>query len=81
MIVTPPNLSLRGQVVAKAGEEQDALAILRDLWDPETNPNGYVSLGIAENVGIVSLSIRQPPNSTQSLMHDELQEFINSSVR
>lgn len=32
-----------------------------DLWDPDTNPDGYVSLGLAEN----------------ALMHEELKAFIN----
>jgi aspartate/methionine/tyrosine aminotransferase len=36
--------------------------ITNDLWDPNTNPDGYVSLGLAEN----------------SLMHDELLGFLNS---
>lgn len=26
--------------------------VLNDLWDPETNPEGIVNLGLAENVGI-----------------------------
>ncbi|RMD43003.1 hypothetical protein DV735_g2086, partial [Chaetothyriales sp. CBS 134920] len=40
------------------------LYMVRDLWDPEENPDGYVSLGVAEN----------------ALMHTELTEYINSNV-
>lgn len=36
--------------------------IITDLWDPNANPNGYVSLGVAEN----------------NLMHDHLRDFLNS---
>ena len=46
----PAQLSSRGQAAAKAGEQMNGLDILRNLWDPDTNPAGYVSLGIAENV-------------------------------
>jgi aspartate/methionine/tyrosine aminotransferase len=38
--------------------------ILKDLWHPETNPGGYVSLGLAEN----------------SLMHDTLREHLSGNV-
>ncbi|OJJ03415.1 hypothetical protein ASPVEDRAFT_63137 [Aspergillus versicolor CBS 583.65] len=39
--------------------------VLKDLWDPESNPNGTVNLGLAEN----------------SLTHTELKEYINSKPR
>lgn len=26
------------------------LDVLRDLWDPELNPNGIINLGLVENV-------------------------------
>lgn len=38
--------------------------ILKDLWHPESNPGGYVSLGLAEN----------------SLMHDTLREHLSNNV-
>lgn len=38
--------------------------ILKDLWHPESNPGGYVSLGLAEN----------------SLMHDTLREHLSGNV-
>ncbi|OAL54267.1 1-aminocyclopropane-1-carboxylate synthase [Pyrenochaeta sp. DS3sAY3a] len=39
--------------------------VLDDLWDPESNPDGIVNLGLAEN----------------SLMQLELNEFLNSNFR
>jgi 1-aminocyclopropane-1-carboxylate synthase len=36
--------------------------VLSDQWDPKINPNGYVSIGVAEN----------------RLMHDELHNYITS---
>lgn len=35
--------------------------IISNLWHPKTNPDGYVSLGVAEN----------------ALMHNELRDFLN----
>ena len=43
-------LSQRAQAVAKAAEGLAMFEILKNLWDPETNPDGIVSLGVAENV-------------------------------
>jgi aspartate/methionine/tyrosine aminotransferase len=36
--------------------------VLNDLWDPRSNPSGFVSLGVAEN----------------ALMHNELAAYINN---
>lgn len=36
--------------------------VIPNLWDPDSNPDGYVSLGVAEN----------------SLMHNELTTYINT---
>lgn len=36
--------------------------IISNLWHPESNPDGYVSLGLAEN----------------ALMHNELRDYLNS---
>ncbi|KAF9877983.1 hypothetical protein CkaCkLH20_04559 [Colletotrichum karsti] len=57
-------LSARGQEAAKPNDGLLLWAIVRDLWNPSTNPNGYVSLGIAEN----------------SLMHDRLSEHIHKNL-
>lgn len=37
-------------------------SVLSKLWDPATNPEGFVSLGVAEN----------------SLMHEELRDFLST---
>ncbi|KAE8167720.1 pyridoxal phosphate-dependent transferase [Aspergillus tamarii] len=41
--------------------------VLKDLWHPQDNPNGFVNLGVAEN----------------TLMHGELQDFVrrNTNIR
>jgi aspartate/methionine/tyrosine aminotransferase len=39
--------------------------IISNLWDAETNPDGYVSVGVAEN----------------ALLHDTLLEYIHSHIR
>lgn len=44
------NLSTRGEVFASPAYRMPLTDILSDLWHPETNPGGYVSLGVAENV-------------------------------
>ncbi|XEU96143.1 hypothetical protein FSHL1_001428 [Fusarium sambucinum] len=49
MTASHANLSTRGEVFASPAYRQPLLDILCDLWHPETNRSGYVSLGIAEN--------------------------------
>ncbi|KAI9933168.1 hypothetical protein MW887_007639 [Aspergillus wentii] len=39
------------------------LDVLSNLWDPKSNPDGIVNLGLAEN----------------TLMHDEMERFINTN--
>ncbi|KAI1050802.1 hypothetical protein LB507_009313 [Fusarium sp. FIESC RH6] len=56
-------LSTRGQVFASPEYRMPLLNILCDLWHPETNPDGYVSLGIAEN----------------TLMHEELMQHMTDN--
>ncbi|KAK5084216.1 hypothetical protein LTR05_005292 [Lithohypha guttulata] len=58
-------LSKRGQEWADMSGDLLIWKIIRDLWDPETNPGGYVSLGVAEN----------------SLMHEELTKFIHENTK
>lgn len=44
-------LSDRGAELSAAGGRVETFkAILNDLYDPDTNPGGYVNIGIAENV-------------------------------
>ncbi|KAK7181858.1 hypothetical protein DPSP01_002446 [Paraphaeosphaeria sporulosa] len=61
--MTESLLSSRGQKELTDGaDEHQVWEVSANQWDPETNPNGYVSLGIAEN----------------SLSHDELAEFLRN---
>ncbi|KAE8140916.1 pyridoxal phosphate-dependent transferase [Aspergillus pseudotamarii] len=57
-------LSTRAQEAVVAETKNPLLDILADLWHPESNPNGFFSVGIAENV----------------LMHDVLLEYINKQL-
>ena len=56
-------LSERGNVSAAPAKKQLIFDIINNLWHPETNPDGYVSLGVAEN----------------ALMHEEMAQFIKKS--
>jgi aspartate/methionine/tyrosine aminotransferase len=58
-------LSRRGQHFVEEAGGQLIWTVIKDLWHPESNPNGYVSLGVAEN----------------SLMHEELSKYINDHVK
>lgn len=59
------SLSKRGQNWAAGGAELLIWKVLKDLWDPSDNPNGYVSLGVAEN----------------ALMHSELSKYIKENIQ
>ena len=44
-------LSHRGEKAqARYAQMAPLFDIMKDLWDPETNPDGFISLGVAENV-------------------------------
>ncbi|KAJ5169913.1 uncharacterized protein N7500_002696 [Penicillium coprophilum] len=57
------NLSDRGEVFAEPKSKIPLLDVVCDLRDPETNPGGYVSLGVAEN----------------TLMHEEIIEHMTKN--
>ena len=42
-------LSRRGHSYA-TGTKMTLEQVINDLWDPKDNPDGFVSLGVAENV-------------------------------
>lgn len=46
-------LSARGKDFA--AQKPSFLEVLSDLWVPQSNPNGVVNIGLAENVGIIFL--------------------------
>ncbi|CAN9210832.1 unnamed protein product [Alternaria alternata] len=59
----PATLSSRGWKINKESAGENLIwKVCADLWDPVTNPDGYVSLGMAEN----------------ALMHEELREYLLS---
>ena len=63
-IMSDKTLSLRAQTVVQSAGENAIWDVLADLYHPTTNPNGFISLGVAEN----------------TLMHDELSSFISSNL-
>ena len=55
MIINSP-LSNRGSELSALGSRFDQFkAIFGDLYDPDTNPDGIVNLGVSENVSVASL--------------------------
>lgn len=48
-IETARTLSRRGHSYA-TGAKKSLENVINNLWDPEDNPGGFVSLGVAENV-------------------------------
>lgn len=59
------SLSSRAREVAKPDPKYFFWEILQNAWDPETNPDGYLCLGLAENV----------------LMHDILSKHVHASIQ
>ncbi|CAG9982668.1 unnamed protein product [Clonostachys byssicola] len=57
------NLSTRGLAASESGRAAPVWNIMPDVWDPVSNPEGYVNLGAAEN----------------ALMHDTLIENMRKS--
>ncbi|KAF5717316.1 1-aminocyclopropane-1-carboxylate synthase [Fusarium globosum] len=56
-------LSKRGEVFATPTSKMPMLDVVNNLWHAETNPEGYISLGVAEN----------------TLMHKELIQHITQN--
>ncbi|KAJ5352360.1 hypothetical protein N7452_001334 [Penicillium brevicompactum] len=56
------SLSTRGQ--SFVAQKPTFFDVLSDLWDPKSNPNGILNIGLAEN----------------TLMHAEMKEFINANA-
>ncbi|KAL6366109.1 hypothetical protein LRP88_00205 [Fusarium phalaenopsidis] len=63
MASSKTSLSTRGDVFATPTSKIPLLDVVCDLWHPETNPGGYVSLGVAEN----------------TLMHEEVIEHMTKN--
>lgn len=54
-------ISTRGQSFAE--KRPVFFEVLDDLWNPESNPNGIVNVGLAENVNILHLLMRYMSNT------------------
>ncbi|KAK6818988.1 hypothetical protein RU639_008018 [Aspergillus parasiticus] len=61
---THSTISQRAQSALVAGSKNPMWDVMNDQWCEKTNPNGYVNVGVAENV----------------LMHDHLLSFINRQL-
>lgn len=57
-------LSRRAQAVVNSGVDNPMWDVMKDVWCPTNNPNGYINVGVAEN----------------TLMHDDLLNFINRKL-
>ncbi|KAH8883529.1 1-aminocyclopropane-1-carboxylate synthase C [Thozetella sp. PMI_491] len=57
------NLSVRGRGYSDPSCKPPMLDVVCDLWEPQSNPGGYLSLGVAEN----------------TLMHAELVDYMTKS--
>jgi aspartate/methionine/tyrosine aminotransferase len=57
-------LSTRAQEHAKDSPRNLIWKVLSDQWDPQSNPNGFVSIGVAEN----------------RLMHEELRNYLSRTI-
>ncbi|GKZ85729.1 hypothetical protein AnigIFM56816_011700 [Aspergillus niger] len=56
--------SERGQHAVELGASRITWDIISDMWHPQKNPSGYLSVGMAEN----------------TLLHDTLLEYINGNT-
>ena len=56
LVITETPLSKRGSELSVLGSRFEQFkAIFGDLYDPDTNPDGIVNLGVSENVTVPSL--------------------------
>lgn len=51
------HLSRQADVYATPGNRNPLLCILDDQWHPVSNPNGFLSIGVAENVSNSSTNL------------------------
>ncbi|CAG8380760.1 unnamed protein product [Penicillium salamii] len=61
----PSTFSQRGQTAVESGSKYLTWEIISDMWHPQDNPSGILSVGMAEN----------------TLLHDFLLEFIHANVK
>ncbi|RBA10429.1 hypothetical protein FPRO05_05018 [Fusarium proliferatum] len=71
-------LSKRGEVFATPTSKMPMLDVVNDLWHAETNPEGYISLGVAENFNLDSHALTAGDGFTGShRLRNTLARFIN----
>ncbi|KAG4274430.1 hypothetical protein FPRO04_09388 [Fusarium proliferatum] len=71
-------LSKRGEVFATPTSKMPMLNVVNDLWHAETNPGGYISLGVAENFRLDSHALTAGDGFTGShRLRNTLARFIN----
>lgn len=59
-----PTLSTRAQAASEASSSNIMWDVMTNPWNPTSNPDGYVNVGVAEN----------------ALMHSELLKFLNTQL-
>ncbi|KAJ5139425.1 1-aminocyclopropane-1-carboxylate synthase [Penicillium atrosanguineum] len=59
------NFSERGHAAVRLGSKRKTWDIISDMWHPETNPGGILSVGMAEN----------------TLLHNTLLEYIHANFQ
>ncbi|QGI78614.1 hypothetical protein CEK25_005343 [Fusarium fujikuroi] len=71
-------LSKRGEVFATPTSKMPMLDVVNDLWHAETNPEGYISLGVAENFSLDSHALTAGDGFAGShRLRNTLARFIN----
>lgn len=56
VLITHSPLSNRGSELSVLGSQFAGFKVIfGDLYDPDTNPNGFVNLGVSENVKVPSV--------------------------
>ena len=59
LVITNSPLSSRGSELSVLGRQFAGFkAIFGDLYDPDTNPDGFVNLGVSENVTLPTIKRR-----------------------
>lgn len=88
MMAPHTTLGKRGHELASGPNIRDKIsAILGDQYDPDTNPHGFVNLGVSENVQLPTSSILSAwvlgvcsLIRHQFAMLPEVTAFVNSKV-
>lgn len=77
-------LARRGADLASLPSMRDQFkSILNDPYDPDTNPTGFINVGVAENVSWLSCKSKDKhmTKTHQYAMIPEVTRYVNSKVR